>query len=174
MNRTKLSLTYAATCQQIIDECGDDYKKGSELIYDTSVPHNLHPMLRRVIELAEYIIDDFRGEKSERHDWQLIKTTVARFLAGEWEPTAWLATAMYGFEEDGIARYSYSISIQRHGSTTTYESGNEQLVDTVKKLADEVSPNQTDEWFMYALLQKLPEKIGELRLQSNEIVEVTT
>lgn len=174
MNRAKVSLKYANECQRIITECGDDYKKAASLLYDINVPSGVHPMLSGVADLAELIVDNYRGEESEKHYFYLIKTTVAHFLADEWEPSAWLAIVVYGHEEDGITKYSYGLSIRRQGATTTYESGNEQLVSAIEKLADSIDQNQTDEWFIHSLTQKLPEKIDDLMLQSCHTAEVTT
>lgn len=174
MDRVGISKDYAAACKQVIDECGDDYKKGCELIERIPVPDGIHPMLLPINDLAYDIVADFRGDEGDKHSWDLIKAKVTRLLANDWEPTAWWAVVMYGFEEDGILKHSYSLSVQRQGSKMTYESGNERLIEAAKELAGSIDKNQTDEWFMYALLQKLPKEVDELTLQSTEIAEVTT
>ncbi len=174
MDRAQVSFNYASSCQKIINECGEDYKKGSSLISELDTPDNLHPMLVDIADITYDIADGFRGEDSDKRHWKYTEATIAHFLAGEWEPSAWWAIAVYGIEKDGTVTHSYSVNIQRQGSTTTYESGSERLVSVVKKLADSLDQHQTDEWFMHALLRKLPQEIDDLHLQSTQIEEVTT
>jgi hypothetical protein len=167
MDRVEISSKYASECERIITENGDDYRNGSVLIDAIPIPENLHPML---VPIA----DNFRGEADDKYYWSLIRTKVTRFLANDWEPTAWWAVIMYGYENDGLVKHTYSLSIQRQGSATIYESGNDRLIEVTKEFANSLNQNQTDEWFIYSLLQRLPKKIDELSLQSTEVVEVTT
>ncbi len=171
IDRVEISTEYAAACQQAIDECGDDYKKGCALIEHIQVPENIHPMLVPINLFAYDIVADFRGDENDKHYWELIKTKVEHFLTGDWESTTWWAMIMYGHEEKGVLKHSYSLSIHRQGSDTTYESGNERLIEVIKELAGSIDQHQTDEWFMYALLKKLPKEVDGLLLQSTQISE---
>lgn len=174
MDRAEISKEYATACQRIIDECGDDYRKGSEQILNVAAPDGLHPMLSPIIHFAYDIVDNYRGEEDDQHYWELIKAKTQRFLASEWEPTTWWAMVMYGFEEDGILKHSYSLSIRRHSAEMLYESGSDELVEAAKDAAGSINPRQTDEWFMYTLLQKLPKTVGKLTLQYSTLSEAAT
>jgi hypothetical protein len=174
MNRVEASIKYASECRDVINKYGEDFRRVCSIIEKLDVPVDIHPMLYKIGYLASDIQENFRGEKDDTYYWKIICLTVNQFLINDWEPTCWWSMVMYGLVKDGVVKHTYSVSIMRQNGATRFESGNEQILAVVKELEGSISQEQTDEWFIYELVQRLPSQINEFELQSTQIAEVTT
>lgn len=123
-----------------------------------------HPMILKVADLAFDIAENYRSEKEDNLDWDLLKQTLQNYVSGAWEQTCWILTAMYGRYTNKILNHSYSIVINRQNGKTLITTASEELRLAVNKLLPKVNEAQTDERYLQNLVLFLPNKVNGLNL----------
>jgi len=167
-------MQYAQKCQQIIDQNNADATEACRLIGNIKTPKRLHPMLYKVPDLAWDIVEDFRPEEENQYYWEVIKTTLDSFIKLKWTSTTWLLMAIYGQYSNNQLVHSFSIAIKRQNGVTTFESGNQSLINMARDASNLINTQQTDEWFLHNLAQALPKTHNELKLEDISIQNYST
>ena len=133
-----------------------------------------HPMVYKVADLAFDIAEDYRSEKDDKLDWILLTKALNSYIAGDWEPTCWILSAMYGEYSGQKLTHSYSLSVRRQNGKTLVETASEELKNAVTEVIGKLNVEQTDERYLQNLAKLTPKKLGKYRLASVEVAEYLT
>ncbi len=131
-------------------------------------------MVYKVADLAFDIAEDYRSEKDDKADWALLTKTLNSYIAGDWEPTCWILSAMYGEYSDKILTHSYSVSVRRQNGKTLIETASKELESAIGKVIDELNADQTDERYLQNLAKFMPESSGRYKLANVGVAEYLT
>lgn len=156
----KLSLRDAAT-KMCIDIFTDD----------PSPTKRVHPTIWAIEDLAFEIADQDQSEEENRQDWTQLVEMVQKHANGQWIPTAWRLSAMYGTYSKGTFIHSYSVFIKRWQGSIVVETANLEVKETVEAIAAKVYVGQTDERFLQNIAYLLPSAIGKLKFMDSDVHE---
>lgn len=174
--------------EQFIEHCQivvSEYKVGKSSLNTAAAKINAsvfeypfegpaHPMVYKVADLAFDIAEDYRSEKDDKADWAALTKTLNNYITGNWEPTCWILSAMYGEYYDEKLTHSYGVAIRRQNGETLIETASEELKDTITKLINKLNKEQTDERYLQNLAKLVPVTIGKYKLASVEVAEYLT
>ena len=130
-----------------------------------------HPMVYKVADLAFDIAEDYRSEKDDKADWALLTKTLNSYITGDWEPTCWILSAMYGEYSDQKLTHSYSVSVRRQNGETLVETASEELKNAFTEVIGKLNVDQTDERYLQNLAKLTLTKIGKYKLANVEVAE---
>lgn len=169
------------TAEEFISICKkaiENYKSGNVSLkqaaakinnnpFEYPLEDHAHPMLYKVAALAFDIAEDYRTEKEDITNWETLTKTLERYEKGDWEPTCWILSAMYGEYEKNSLIHSYSSSIRRQNGKTIIETASNIVKKSLEATVANVNPVQTDERYMGNVLKLLPNKVGKLKLTNS-------
>jgi hypothetical protein len=172
---------FVGLCQRVVA----DYEAGlvdihlaAEKILQQANQHSfedeVHPMLYKVSDLSFDIAEDYRSDKDDKADWDIIVETIKNYIAGNWKPTCWILSAMYGEYSGGQLTHSYSVSVRRQNGETIIETASDELRNRLNKLVNKLNVEQTDERYLQNLARFAPANIGTYKLASVEVAEYLT
>lgn len=168
-------------CQGVISEheagkqsLNDAAAKINASPYDYPFEGPAHPMVCKVADLAFDIAEEYRSEKDDKADWTVLTKTLNNYVTGNWEPTCWILSAMYGEYEQNKLTHSYSVAVRRQNGETIVETASENIRDTISKVIQKLNTEQTDERYLQNLARIIPEVIGKYKLASVEVKEYLT
>lgn len=133
-----------------------------------------HPMMYKVADLAFQIAEAYRSEIADNTDWVLLTDTLHKFISGNWEPTCWILSAIYGEYDSGKLVLSYSAAIRRQNGETIIQTSSDKLKVAINRVVAEVNVKQTDERFLQNLILFMPDNTGTLKLASVHVEEYLT
>jgi hypothetical protein len=150
----------------------------AEKIYKQTSKHSLeddaHPMLYEVSDLAFDIVEDYRSEKVDKVDWENITNTIRRYIEGDWEPTCWILTAMYGeYSGDKLAS-SNSVVVRRQNGETVIETAADELKRELNRVIKRLNTEQTDKRYLQNLAKLIPPGVEKYGLASIGVSECLT
>src|ERR1051326_4395614 len=94
------------------------YKQANEHPFEVDV----HPMLYKVGDLSFDITEDYRSHNEDKADWDTITKTIQNYVEGNWEPTCWILSVVYGeYSEEKLTR-SYSVAVRRQNGEMIIET----------------------------------------------------
>lgn len=138
-----------------------------------SLKGHTHPMITDVISLSFEIAENYRGEQSNREDWEQLCTIVQRYARGYWMSTRWSLIAIYGrTTKSSKINESISIHVSRYANEITIETPDDTLRDSIEHIAQHLNNRQTDEWYLQNLSYLLPKKIDNFQLMDYSIMEM--
>lgn len=131
----------------------------------------VHPMLFKIADLAFEVAEQYRSKEEDQENWALLLATVSKYASGDWEPTGWMLSAMYGEYAENKLVHSYSVFVQRRRGEILVTSASHELQEELQQVAAKIHSNQTDEWLLHNLAHVLPEKIGNLTFVNVDVNE---
>lgn len=131
-------------------------------------------MLCKVSDLSFDIAEDYRSDEEDKTDWDTIRKTIKNYIAGEWEPTCWIMSAMYGEYFDDQLTHSYSVAVRRQNGETIIETISNELKYGLSEAADKLNVEQTDERYLQNLAKFAPASVSKYKLVSLEVAEYLT
>ena len=134
----------------------------------------VHPMLYKVGDLMFDIAEDYRSEKEDKADWDTIIRTVEAYDSGNWEPTCWILSAMYGKYEKEKLIHSYSVAVKRQNGHTIIETASKNIEKDIKEVVSNVNKEQTDERYLQNLTMLMPKSIKTMKLVNVMVQEYLT
>lgn len=155
-----------------------DLRSAAEQIVKQADEHpfeeTVHPMLYKVSHLAFDIAEDYRSEKDDKADWATITETVNNYVTGNWEPTCWILSAMYGEYSGDKLVHSYSVAVRRQNGGTIIETASDEIKKATNEAVSRLNAEQTDERYLRNLVQFVPAAIGKYKLVSADVGEYLT
>lgn len=142
--------------------------------FEYPVDEHVHPMLYKVADLAFDIAEDYRSKKEDKSDWDMLIKTLKRYELGDWEPTCWILSAMYGVYDKNNLTHSFSASIKRQNGETIIETASTDIRKVLESIVLNVNAEQTDERYLQNVAKFLPEKIDKLSLTNFNYAEYLT
>lgn len=130
-----------------------------------------HPMIYKIADLAFDIAENYRSEKENSSDWNLLVKTLQHYVSGNWDETVWLLTVMYGEYSDKTLYHSYSIVISRQNGKTLITAASKELRLAIRELLPKVNQKQTDARYLQNLVLFLPKSIKGLKLINHTCYE---
>lgn len=139
-----------------------------------SFENNQHPMLYEVSDLSFDITEDYRTEEADRADWETITNTIKQYAEGNWEPTCWILSAMYGEYLGGKLIHSFSVAVRRQNGGTTTETASGELKRELAHVIEKVNTVQTDERYLQNLAKLFPRSTKKHKLTNIDVAEYLT
>lgn len=130
-----------------------------------------HPMTEKVLDIAFDIAEDYRSEDEDKASWVTLTKTFDDYLKGNWEPTCWIFSAIYGEYEKKRLHHSYSVAVRRKNGEALIETANSEIKDAIDKVIKKLNPEQTDERFLQNLAKIIPNEVGKHRVVSVDVDE---
>lgn len=152
-----------------------DLHLAAEKIHKQSNAHPfekyVHPMLVKVSDLTFDITEDYRSDKDDKYDWDIITKTIKNYIEGSWEPTCWILNAMYGEYSKHKLTHSYSVVVRRQNGQTIIDTASEALNAKFSQANKELNTKQTDERYLQNMAKFAPNKVGIYKLASVDVAE---
>lgn len=165
-------------CKRVIADYATgslDLHLASEKIYKQANAHpfeeDVHPMLYKVSDLSFDIIEDYRSDSDDKADWDTITKTIKNYVKGNWEPTCWMLSAMYGEYSGEKLTHSYSVVARRQNGETIIETASDDLKAEFGQILEKINTEQTDERYLQNLAKFAPTSVGEYKLASVDMAE---
>lgn len=161
---------FISLAQKVIDDEAAgrvNYKTAAEHLATSAHTYpfesNAHPMLYKISDLALEIAEGYRSQPNIDDYWQTIKDAVHRYAAGNWEPTCWVLSAVYGECTEGTLTHSFGVAVRRQNGNTIIETASEELRHAFDTYIQRINTQQTDERYVRNVGALLPEVIGEYK-----------
>lgn len=134
-----------------------------------------HPTLFKLENLAFDIAENFRDAQADQVDWKLLKQTFKDYSEGNWEPTCWILTAIYGeYADDGGLTQSHGAAVKHKSGKPVIETATPVLEKALAEAIEKVNTEQTDQRFLQNLAHFVPPKVGKYKLMNVVVTEYLT
>lgn len=168
-------------CQQVVA----DYKAGlldftvaarkiDRQAADCPLEAAAHGMLYKISNLAFDITENYRAGEADKADWNIIVHTVNNYATGNWEPTCWILSAVYGEYAAGELVHSFSVAVRRQNGVTDIATAASKIHEALSRVADRLNTEQTDQRYLQNLASMMPAAVDEYKLANVSVVEHLT